>query len=78
MRLLAVDVGHTNLALCLVRVDDDLTLDVEFVKRIDISLIKCGVECQLPHGGHSSYRMMHLFQAYADVFAKADMILVEQ
>lgn len=79
MYILSCDIGYLNMALCFVQTDAMFSfIKVLFVKRININNIKCDKDCTLPHGSHSSYRMMHLFQAYRQYFDAADMILVEQ
>lgn len=79
MYILAIDIGIINLALCGVETDARFSfVQAVFAKRINLSNLKCDVDCKLPHGAHSSYRMMHLFQSYREHFDRADMILVEQ
>ena len=83
MLYIGIDIGYTNLAIVLVETDDDRTiLDVPVIRRIDIA--QCShdrvalCDCKLHHSNHVVDKIAHVFQEYADMFEKADSIIVER
>lgn len=82
MRIAAVDVGVTNLAVTWVHVDSNRSVVVEGTRRIDISILTHNrvtrPQCTLHHGNSATDRIEHFLQEHGEVLDRADVVLIEQ
>lgn len=76
----AIDVGYKNLGLIQVELNQTATAVVSttFMKKVDISRIRCGHTCEIPHTNETVDHVAHFIQEYQDVLHSADVILMER
>lgn len=80
MKICALDPAILNLGMCLVVVDDaswDI-VDIPLVTVIDLTNMRCDLDCKLQHSSHIVDRVLHFLQKYGHVFVESDLILAEQ
>ena len=73
----AIDVGYKNLGLIQVEVNENV-FQTHFMKKIDISRIKCKNDCKIPHTNEVADLISHFIQEYQYVLNTADVILMER
>ena len=76
----AIDVGYKNLGLIQVELNANATVVVNptFMKKIDISRIRCKHNCTIPHTNEVADLVAHFIQEYRDILDSADVILMER
>lgn len=76
----AIDVGYKNLGLIQVELNQTATaiVNTTFMKKIDISRIRCNRTCGIPHTNETVDHVAHFIQEYQDVLHSADVILMER
>ena len=76
----AIDVGYKNLGLIQVELNQTATAVVSttFMKKIDISRIRCNHNCGIPHTNETVDHVSHFIQEYQDILHSADVILMER
>jgi len=78
MRVVGVDIGIVNMGLSVLRVDEEGHVEVEFMKRVDITEYVCEPACLLHHTPHVVDRMNHFLATYSQIFEGADVVAIER
>lgn len=79
---LGIDVGILNLGIAFVRLDDDESIHVEHVERINLTHVRHSrvsiQECKILHTNMLCDRVNHFIQEYYHLFEKSNLIFIEQ
>ena len=77
MILVGIDVGYKNVGIVMAECIKE-KIDVKYFKRVDITKIKCPLNCKLHHTNEVSDLVAHFVQHYKHIFEQADQIIVER
>jgi hypothetical protein len=77
--IVGIDIGYHNLGLVQVSLNETFEPSVHYVKRINITNIKClRAQCKIPHTNEVADLMGHFIQEYGHLLDSADTILLER